>query len=311
MTTRRLLRLALALLLLPSGAVLVLLAGADTSALAMLSRSIGVSVIAAGAVAAFREVIMSRLETDETANVVAQRVVEQLATGGDASAFKLLSPVRRGYSGYNQWALDTERRDMFFAGRSVLHRIQENFKTRRLGPVEAVLARKVQEGCAVRILLLDPRSDLVSRLAHEEGQTPKHLLGDLAASLGVCERTYGEVQRIAGSHLGSPAVLDIRVYDEVPYFAYHRMGDDVVVGFYFTTMLGSTSAAYMVSDEETRRAFGQHFESVFARAAAGTVLDVSGHRNVCDFKHQLYDELTRHLKGQLGQHEFERRHGGG
>jgi hypothetical protein len=61
MTTRRLLRLALALGLIPTGAVLILLVGSDTSALSTLSRSLGVFVIAAGVVAAFREVVMSRL----------------------------------------------------------------------------------------------------------------------------------------------------------------------------------------------------------------------------------------------------------
>src|SRR5579859_611962 len=127
MTTRRLLRLALAIGLVPTGAVLILLVGSDTSALSTLSRSLGVSVIAAGVVAAFREVVMSRLEAEDTANEIAQRIRAQLAAGGDTSGFKLVSAVRRGYSGYYRWAIDTDLRELFFAGRSVLHWIQADF----------------------------------------------------------------------------------------------------------------------------------------------------------------------------------------
>ena len=310
-TTRRLLRLALALALVPTGAVLVLLPGSDTSALSQLSRSLGISVIAAGVVAAFREVIMSRLEADEAASEIAQKIREQIITGSDASAFKLVSPVRRGYGRYYQWAVDTELREMFFAGRSVLHRIQADFKARSLGPVEDVLARKVQDGCVVRILFLDPRSELVSRLAREEGQTRAQMLGDLAASLGVCERTYRAVQRTAGAHLHGQALLQVRVYDEVPYFSYHSSGEEVIVGFYFTTILGSSSAAYVINDQETLSFFRQHFESVLGRSGEGIILEVSGNRNVCDFNQRLYDELITYLKGELGQEAFERRHGGG
>jgi hypothetical protein len=311
MTTRRLLRLALALGLLPTGAVLVLLPGSDTSALSQLSRSLGISVIAAGVVTAFREVIMSRLEADETADEIAQKIRMQLFTGNDASAFKLVSAVRRGYSRYYQWAIDTELREMFFAGRSVLHRIQADFKARSIGPVEDVLARKVQEGCVVRVLFLDPRSELVSRLAIEEGQTRAQMLGDLAASLGVCERTYHAVQRATGTHLDGRALLQVRVYDEVPYFSYHSNGDEVIVGFYFTTIVGSSSAAYVVNDQETLGFFRQHFESVFGRASNGIILEVSGNRNVCDFNHRLCEELTTYLEGELGQEAFQRRYSGG
>lgn len=308
--TRRLLRLALALALLPSGAVMVLLPGRDTSAISELSRSIGLALIVSGIVATFREIFLTQMEADESADEIARRVTAQLVAGQDGSAFRLVSPVRRGYSRYYQWAIDTSMREMFFAGRSVLHRIQADFKTRSLGPIENVVARKVQEGCVVRVLFLDPRSQLVDRLALEEGQTRAQMLGDLAATLGVCERTYHAVRDAIGAHLDGRALLQIRIYDEVPYFSYHSNGEEVIVGFYFTTIVGSSSAAYAVTDQETRGFFKQHFESVFGRASGGIVLEVSGNRNVCDFNHRLYEELTTYLKGELGEDEFRRRHAG-
>jgi len=107
------------------------------------------------------------------------------------------------------------------------------------------------------------------------------------------------------------ALLQIRVYDEVPYFSYHSNGEEVLVGFYFTTIVGSSSAAYLVNDQETLSFFRQHFESVFGRASRGIVLEVSGNRNVCDFNHRLYEELTSYLRSELGPEAFERRHASG
>ena len=43
--------------------------------------------------------------------------------------------------------------------------------------------------------------------------------------------------------------------------------------------------------------------------AKGIVLEVSGNRNVCDFNHPLYEELTTYLRGKLGSDAFQRRHG--
>ncbi|HEU5470538.1 MAG TPA: hypothetical protein VFV67_07780 [Actinophytocola sp.] len=149
MKTNRALRLLFSIFLLPCGAVLVLIAG--TGKVGTLVASLGVSLIVAGIVAAFRELVIVRLEADETADSIAGRLQQKLMEGG-GTGIRMVSPVRRGYSGYYRWAITNQRCELFFAGRSVLHRVQSDFRDRRLFPVEQVLLGKLQQGSVIRVL---------------------------------------------------------------------------------------------------------------------------------------------------------------
>jgi hypothetical protein len=303
MTRNGVLRLVFSLALIPTGAVLVLLAGHGRAG--VLVSSLGLSLIVTGILNAFREVALLRLESEETSAEIAKRVQEGMLQilPSASQGIQLVSPVRRGYDGYYRWATTTEPRELFFAGRSVLHRIDADFRNRGLPRVEQVLLRKLQEGSAVRIMFLDPRSDLVSRLAEEEGQTEHGMWSDMATSLGICHRLY---QAAKGTNFPARAQLSIRVYDAVPYFSYHRDNDDVIVGFYFVTALGSQSAAFSVIDEETRSFFGGHFTSIFDHSSGNTILDVTPQRGRPTFNSSLYDEVRIMLSGNLGQDECER-----
>jgi hypothetical protein len=305
MTKNGWLRLTFALALVPTGAVLVLLAPGLSLTVSPLLSGLGISLIVAGIVTAFREVAILRLESEEMGEEIATRVHRRLVEAPPTRdvSIRLVSRVRRGYDGYYAWVTSAGARDLFFAGRSVLHRMDADFRARRLPPVEQVLERKLRDGSAVRILFLDPRSELVGRLAREEGQTATMMLSDIATSLGVCRRLH---ELLARSPLPATAQLQIRVYDEVPYFSYHRQGEHVIVGFYFVTALGSQSAAFEVVDAPTRSFFEGHFTTLFDRSSDRIVLEVSPNRGTPAFNEELYAELTGHLARSLGKAESER-----
>lgn len=300
MGTTHAVRMLVSVLLIPIGAVLVLIAGAGRAG--ALVSGLGMSLIVAGVVAAIRELMIVRLEADDMAEKIAANLGNQLPQNS-GSGIRLVKPERRGYAGYYRWAIADERCDLFCAGRSVLHRVQADFSDRGLASVERVLLGKLRQGSKIRFLFLDPRSDLIPRLSKEEGQTEKAMLADLAITLGICWRLY---QLIEQSKLPPEAELHIRIYDEVPYFAYHRQDNDVVVGFYFMSDVGSASAAYEVVDEATKRFFTGHFTSIFAGAATdGSIVELAPHRTAPVFNAELFGKLRAVLENELGKDECE------
>jgi hypothetical protein len=75
--------------------------------------------------------------------------------------------------------LEQRPQDLFFAGRSVLHRIDADIRARTGATAVDVILRRLKERSRVYILFLDPRIDIIARLADEEGQTLSAMLGDL------------------------------------------------------------------------------------------------------------------------------------
>jgi hypothetical protein len=293
MAPSKTIRVLLAVLLLPIGAVLVLLAGADRSG--QLVSSLGVSLMVAGLVSVFREAFLSGSETKDTVAQIARELESrQQHSERDDVSIRLVSKVRRGYTGYYEWAIETAPQNLFFSGRSVLHRIDADFKNRGIGPASDILTRKLVEGSAIRILFLDPRSKLLPRLAREEGQTLASLKQDLSRSLEICEQAARDISSEERQLPGS-ATLIVRVYDEVPYFSYHKEDEQSIVGFYFASALGSSSSAFELGDSSTRALFEGHFASIFDRASSTTIIEVSGARNRVHCNDFLIGELRTAL----------------
>ncbi len=202
------------------------------------------------------------------------------------TGIRLVHGVRRSYAGYYSWVNEQKSQELFFAGRSVLHRIDADIRSRTAGSAEDILFRRLKEGSKIKILFLDPRTDLPDRLAKEEGQTPEAMLGDIATSIGICRRLHGLL--LANfSTLQPGAELGIRVYDRVPYFAYHRQDSDVIVGFCFLSSKGSTSAAYELIDDTTKQVFGDHFIGIYSEAATSTLVEFDGARGRPTFNAKL------------------------
>lgn len=303
MTGKQIIRLLFSILLIPIGAVLILL-NVQGAAGDLLSK-LGLALIVAGVVSTFREGVIRRLEGDEVATVVATKVHDKLKeTPLAAIGIRLVSAVRKGYPGYYLWAIDNDPQEMFFAGRSVLHRIDADFRERTIGTAESLIARRLSEGASFKIMFLDPRSEMIPRFAREEGQTTEQLLSDIATSLGICGRLYNilQTQKLP---LPPKSSIDIRVFDEVPYFAYHRVGNQVIIGFYFSLTVGHQSAAYEVIDPQTKEFFGEHFSSIFGRASDRYVLRIHPHRRIQDLNLSLIVELRKSFVKVLGEGQTE------
>lgn len=206
------------------------------------------------------------------------------------TGIRLVNDTRRNYSGYYSWVTEQKPQELFFAGRSVLHRIDADIRTRTGNSAENILYRRLQESSKITILFLDPRIDIIDRLAIEEGQSARALLGDIVTSIGISHRLY-ELLHQNSSSLPPEAELTIRVYDRVPYFAYHKQDDDVIVGFYFLSAKGHSSAAYELVDDKTKEVFGDHFVGMLSAAATNTLVEFSGARGRPNFNQPLFSEL--------------------
>ncbi|MGD0073251.1 MAG: hypothetical protein ABSD31_02800 [Candidatus Binataceae bacterium] len=215
------------------------------------------------------------------------------------TGMRLGTAVRRNFEGYSNWITQTKPQELFFAGRSVLHRIDAHIRSRTASCAEDILLRRLKEGSQIKVLFLDPRTGIVERIAAEEGQTLQAMLGDVTRSLGICLRLDSLLQTEFAA-LPANAELSIRVYDRIPYFAYHKQGDDVLVGFYFLSYKGSTSAAYELVDDVTKEVFGDHFAKIHSETTASSLVEFEGARGRPAFNGRLVAELRHCLSEKLG-----------
>jgi hypothetical protein len=126
------------------------------------------------------------------------------------------------------------------------------------------------------------------------------MLADIAFSLGISKRI---VDRLKGEHseVRQGARLTIQIYDQIPYFAYHKQNEHVIIGFYFQSVEGSSSAAYEVIDETTKRVFDQHFLKIRSKPSARVLVEFDSTRggDALFFDDKLFDELCCFLKTKL------------
>lgn len=258
-------------------------------------NNLGFAFIVTGIVNLFRELAIIRLEVEESRDSIAKAVHQKIISSLDTSVgLKLAAPIRRGYDGYYTWITKTQSQTIFLAGRSVLHRIQYDLQRRELGSCEEALLRKLKEGSEIRLLFLDPRSDLIDRLAMEEDREPEALLNNLSDSLSIVNRLYNLT---INKHFHNSAQLFVRLYDKVPYFAYHQVNEDVLIGFYFATSLVQTSSVYTVIDENSKRHFGDYFASIFT--SAKPLFELSARTPSVWFNENLNEEIKSHLVRRL------------
>jgi len=217
-----------------------------------------------------------------------------------ASGLRLLKGHRRGRDDFYYWAVETGAEDLFFAGRSVLHRIDYDLQFRRVGSAEDAIMRRLSDGCSITILFLDPRIDILRRLADEEEEDVHSLLENIARSLGTCFR-LAESLKQGDLKNNTKGKLLVGVYDHSPYFSYHKDGDRVIVGFYFLTMRGGDSEAYEVEGEDAKKRFESHFTHILLdKKRLATLMEVDGIQGRQTINHGLFTELRTYLDGQLG-----------
>lgn len=296
MSKNETIRLLFSIALAAVGALFVLL-HADTPAGTLLSH-VGFAFIVAGVLSTFHEAVLNRFERGDLVAQIADRVHGKLQESPpNMSGIRLLSKERKGFSGYYSWVTAIGSSDLFFAGRSVLHRVDADIRTRTHERAETILTRRLEEGSRVRVLFLDPRSNLISRLAKEEKQSHEKLLEDLARSIGICMRLHNHLSAVT---LPPASHLQICVFDEVPYFAYHHTDDQFIVGFYFSSALGHQSGAYEVLDPTTKDFFADHFRSILLRAEDKFVIRVNQHSSRSELNEPLIDEMIKSIQAVLG-----------
>jgi hypothetical protein len=314
MKKNRTVRLSFSVILLLAGALLVVVVPrgqtGQAAQLEQLVQGLGLSMIVTAIISIYRELAILHTESEDAADDIARRLREQQAEPPPFAGLRLAATARRNYDGYYRWEASEGSRDLFAAGRSVLHRMHPAYGGRH-GPPEETLARKLHDGWVIHIMFLDPTSDLIERLARQEHERPEQMYADLATSVGVCHRLH---ELVHGKALPSGARINIRLYDEVPFFAYQRDRsqldrDDelVLIGFYLTSELGSTSPAFEAVDADSRRWFEAHLMSVFNRASGRAIIDLDVDRNMRFFNHALLDQLGSHFTAKLGEDEWLRR----
>lgn len=269
-------------------------------------RELGLLLSASMAGTLLYEVFVREQMTQEMItelSVISEKTAREFRSG-----FRPVDNHRRGYSGYYKWVLGKGQQDLMFAGRSVLHRIDSDVRSNSNIALKAeeVLYRKLEEGSQIRIYFLDPSIDILERLATEEGQQVKDMLADIATSIAICRALASKIE-IASNKLPKTAGLSIRIYNKVPYFAYHRQNDEVYIGFYFQSLVGSTSAVYEVLDEKTKQQFWDHFASIHGASDTYTLVEFDSERGKPFVNHKLIGELIDKLStdDHIGKNKME------
>ncbi|MGD2114004.1 MAG: hypothetical protein PVG07_03060 [Acidobacteriota bacterium] len=288
-----LLRILFGVILLLVGAVLSLVAADSASPMGTFGQSVGLALLVTGCISVFQESVLVRLKRDEVQEAF-NRLFDLLAKPG----IRMVARERQGDSRYHKWLLEKDPQTMFFAGHSVLHRVERDFKDLRLLSVEEALRQKVAEGSTVRVLFLDPTWDLIDRIAMGQDQDPKDLRADLATTLGVCRRLWDLLENEE-----LPGTIEIKTCRELQQYAFHyvicssKRKVEMLAGFYFAGRVGMRSPLFSAEDESIQELFVEHFNTIFEHAK--TVLEYSrGSRR--DFNFSYYRSCQNDLSDHLG-----------
>ena len=274
-------RVLFSFLLMACGVIVAIAIDAETGIVGAVGRSFGISLIVAGMVSLFQELVLSHFSHSEAMELseniqgaLHRTTVEsadrlQMLLQRAEQGIHIIKKERGGFSGYHKWVLESEPREMFFAGRSVLHRMRSDFKNLSLAPVEDAIVEKMKGGFRIRILFMDPRWEMVERIATMEGRaSPTQLYADLEESLDVAKKIWEKLQTIGVPLSGS---LEIRLCSNISQFAYHCVKSitnpdtdtEMLVGFYFAIHLGWKTPLFEVRDKEIRPYFETHFSNLF------------------------------------------------
>jgi hypothetical protein len=209
----------------------------------------------------------------------------------------MLSEVRRGHPSFHEWKLETKPQTLLFAGHSVLHRIQKDFKDKKLASVEEAIRDKLLENSTIRILFLDIRWDLLDTVAKGEGQSGTSIRVDIATTLGVCKKIW---ERMKGEKL--PGTIEIRRCRELVQYAFQYMecsekGESkMLCGLYFAGRIGAESPLLLVEGSKIQDFFLQHFKTVFNDPKRSELLLIySNEGTEKRFDHDYYKKCKKSL----------------
>jgi hypothetical protein len=161
-------------------------------------------------------------------------------------------------------------------------------------PIEKIILDKLKRGGKLTILFLDPRMQIIAQLVSEEGQTST-MLQDLRTSLGICARLAVHLQNRAGSNDHSNGSLKIAVYKKNSTFAYHKQGNQMLIGFYPLNSKGEKSPVYEAIGEGIWGPFDEHFATLIADHETTKLIDYKEGRVKNHIDTATIDELLECL----------------
>jgi len=293
----RTIRVLLAIVLLLAGVTLSLLAAGASGTIAIFAQNLGLGLIVTGCLSVFAEVVTSPGVIDELRRQI-DRLVGVLAKPG----LRIVARKRRGEPRYYTWVLENEAQEAFFAGHSILHRVDEDFRSRGLLPVQDALRKKISEGSKIHILFLDPTWDFLGDVGRAGGQEPQKLKRDLARTLEICKQLW-----VALRDTNFPGMLEIRTCQAMVQYAFHHVAcgprhtDEMLIGFYFADRPGTETPLFETDDEEVRKCFTAHFNTIFEHARR--LLSYSA--GLLEFDHEYFGKCIDAIARDLGEKAVE------
>ncbi|MFA4904144.1 MAG: hypothetical protein WC600_15535 [Desulfobaccales bacterium] len=253
---------------------------------------LGSASIVTGVLSLFRELCILKRETEDIGNEIAAKVIDKLpGTKPDPPGMRLITRDRlSNYDIYNDWVLSNEPQEINCFGRSVLHRIDHNLRQDFGDSAEETIAKRLSEGCKIRIIFLDPQTEYVKLIAKEEGKEYEAMIDYIAKTIGICKRLFEIIKEV---EFDSKAQLRIRVSHEAPYFSYHKVNENAIIGFYISDSAISYSPAYEVIGKNEAQVFELHFNKIFQDSTP--LLELVGHDGPAKFNMPLYNKLYEFL----------------
>ncbi|MBD3337805.1 MAG: hypothetical protein GF353_01765 [Candidatus Lokiarchaeota archaeon] len=281
-----LLRLASSVILFLMGSLTVALTKDVTTVTLFVLQQFGIAIMVAAAVSIILEILQEKWKKEP----------EEISEFFTSRGIQLLTAVRQGDPRYHRWVLETSAQDIFFAGRSVLHRIQFDFEERNLPNLEKIFIRKLNEGSKIKILLCHPLWELIDNLARSENSTPEKIRNDLKTSFDIINKLWEKLKDDQERYRGE---IEIRLYKELIQYAYHRIqsidSEDIVmyVGMYFSRKQGCRSPLFEVFEKSIQREFEEHFANVFN--SAESILFYPRMGDGKKFNDRTYHQVIQHL----------------
>ncbi len=290
------LRIAISTLMLLGGALVFSLTEGNKSTLSLVVQQFGIAAMVAGAVSLLNDMLLEKYRTSSTCPALP--LVKD-------SGIKMTLNQRQGSEHYYRWVINPRPQDLYFAGRSVLHHIQEDLNTHGHEPLENVYLQKLELGCRIKILFCNPTWSIIPELAEQENQSSKAFYTHLAMTMGIVNRLWGKIQskKLKGS-------IDIVLYKEFIQFAYHRTSyvnsQDVImyIGLYFARRVGYRTPLFQVDDIEIQKEFEDHFDSILKNGEI--ILSYPANGQGRNFNNDLLVECKKHLVEKLGQAECDK-----
>lgn len=204
---------------------------------------------------------------DDAVNKIKNELLDKLKNE-NIDGLRLVAGKRSGYEGFYKWIFNKDMKDLFFAGRSVLHSMNRDvLKLCNNKGLEEYILDKLKQGAQINILFIDPRDNVFNDIIQEESGNQRtnnlhnKLKQDVKESIEICEKIGNLILNYKGENLCG--TINIKVSNTIPYYAYHRQGNEILIGFYHLSHVGGDSGIYITTDKITKQQFEDHFNALW------------------------------------------------